>query len=97
MDAKDRLLFWLLSATKGGPTRVRLLLELDRRPMNLRQLSMALGMDYKSVQAHTELLVKNGVLDSQGKYGAIYFISPQWEQSEYLKELLGGKHGKKKR
>lgn len=97
MDAKDRLLFWLLSATKGGPTRVRVLSALRKSPMNLRKLALALGMDYKTVQAHIELLVKNGVLDAQGGYGAIYFISPEWEGSVYLKELLGGKHGKGKK
>lgn len=97
MDAKDRLLFWLLSATKGGPTRVRVLVALRKKPMNLRQLSLSLGMDYKSVKAHAELLLKNGVLDAQGKYGAMYFISPQWEESKYLNGLLGGVHGKKEK
>jgi DNA-binding transcriptional ArsR family regulator len=97
MDSKDRLLFWLLAGTKGGPTRVRLLKVLDRKPMNLRRLSMELEMDYKSIKAHIELLLKNGVLDSQGSYGAIYFISPQWEESRYLKEMLGGSNGKRKK
>ena len=97
MDSKDRLLFWLLAGTKGGPTRVRLLQALHKKPMNLRKLSMELGMDYKSVKAHTELLLKNGVLDLEGAYGAIYFISPEWEESEYLKEMMGGKNGKKEK
>lgn len=76
---------------------MRVLSALQTRPMNLRQLSLSMDMDYKSVKAHAELLLKNGVLDSQGKYGAMYFISPQWEQSKYLRELLGGAHGKRKR
>lgn len=95
MDARSRLLFWLLSATKGGPTRVRVLSAISGKPMNLRQLSILLGMDYKSVKAHIDLLLKNNVIDAQGKYGAVYFISPEWEGNEYMKESLGGLHGKK--
>lgn len=97
MDARSRLLFWLLSATKGGPTRVRVLSAIREKPMNLRQLSLLLGMDYKSVKAHIDLLLKNGVIDSHGKYGAVYFISPEWEGNEYMKEMLGGMHGKKRK
>ena len=95
MDARSRLLFWLLSATKGGPTRVRVLSAITEKPMNLRQLALFLSMDYKSVKAHTEMLLKNGVIDAHGKYGAVYFISPEWEENDYMKEMLGGMHGKK--
>ena len=96
MDARSRLLFWLLSATKGGPTRVRVLSAIAEKPMNLRQLALFLSMDYKSVKAHMEMLLKNGVIDAHGKYGAVYFISPEWEENEFMKEMLkGGPHGKK--
>ena len=31
-------------------------------------------------------------------YGSVYFISPEWEENEYLKEILGGSsHGKKRK
>ncbi len=95
MDARSRLLFWLLSATKGGPTRTKVLMAIREKPMNLRQLSLLLGMDYKSVKAHIDVLLKNNVIDAHGKYGAVYFISPQWEGNEYLKGMLGGAHGEK--
>ena len=46
MDSMKRLLYWLLEGTRGGPTRIHLLSLLSKRPMNLRQLSLAAGFDY---------------------------------------------------
>lgn len=89
MDSRSRLLFWLLTATKGGPTRIRILSAIKKKPMNLRQLAIHLRLDYKTVKAHIELLLKNGIIDMQGKYGAIYFISPEWEKNELLIKILG--------
>ena len=102
MDAKTRLLYWLLDATKGGPTRVKILRALSERPMNLRKLSIAVGMDYKTVQGHMKLLIENEIIYTPKMgYGSVYFISPEWEENEYLKEILGGssdgKKGKGKR
>lgn len=91
MDAKTRLLYWLLYASRGGPTRLRLLKVLLRKPMNMRQLALSLGLDYKTVQGHVELLVENGILDTpKKKYGSLYFINPEWDDNEYLKRLLSG-------
>jgi DNA-binding transcriptional ArsR family regulator len=97
MDAKTRLLYWLLSATKGGPTRIKILMRLQKAPMNMRQLALDVSMDYKTVQGHVQLLLENNILDQQGKgYGRIYFISPEYERNEYLIEVLGGfEDGKK--
>ncbi|MFH1448705.1 MAG: winged helix-turn-helix domain-containing protein [Candidatus Micrarchaeota archaeon] len=99
MDAKTRLLFWLLNATKGGPTRVKVLRNLNKTPMNIRQLALSIDMDYKTVQAHIGLLMKNEILDMQGNgYGAIYFVSTEWEDNDYLKKMIGGnKNGKKRK
>jgi len=98
MDSKTRLLYWLLAATKGGPTRVRILNTLKKKPMNLRQLSIDVKLDYKTVQSHMEMLMENGILYTPKKgYGSVYFISPEWEESmdEFLKGDYGGKRRKK--
>lgn len=95
MDSRTRLLFWLLTATKGGPTRVRILSAIKKKPMNLRRLSLHLNLDYKTVKAHIDLLLKNGIIDMQGRYGAIYFISPEWEQNDFLMKILGEKYEKR--
>lgn len=98
MDAKTKVVFWLLNATKGGPTRIRLLERLNLKPMNIRQLAIACSVDYKTAQTHVELLVKNGILDSMGeKYGSIYFISSEYEENELLEELVGGEKNAKEK
>ncbi|MFH1393858.1 MAG: winged helix-turn-helix domain-containing protein [Candidatus Micrarchaeota archaeon] len=99
MDSKTRLLYWLLSASRGGPTRVRILGVLCRKPMNMRQLALATKLDYKTVQGHVELLMENHVLETpRKKYGSVYFISPEWEDNEYLIELMrGNDDGKRKK
>jgi len=76
MDPMKRLLFWLLEGTKGGPTRIRLLMLLSKKPMNLRQLSIAAHLDYKTTEHHVQLMLKNSLLECSGNaYGKIYFIS----------------------
>ena len=98
MDSETRLLYWLLNASRGGPTRLRILKALSEKPMNIRKLSIAMKLDYKTVQGHVELLVENGIVETPKKrYGSIYFISPQWEENRYLKEIMrGGDDGKKR-
>ncbi len=98
MDSRTRLLYWMLSASKGGPTRIRILKTLSGKPMNLRKLALELSLDYKTVQGHIEMLIENGILYTprQG-YGQVLFISPEWEENEFLKEnLKGEKDGKEK-
>lgn len=97
MDSKTRLLYWLLNASKGGPTRLRVLKMLNEKPMNLRKLAIELSLDYKTVQSHTELLMENGIIytPKQG-YGQVLFISPEWEENDFLKENLKGENNGEK-
>jgi hypothetical protein len=99
MDAMKRLLFWLLEGTKGGPTRIQLLSILAKKPMNLRQLSIAAGIDYKTAEHHVDLLVKNAVLECSGNgYGQVYFITDiALAQKEFSDMLRGEKNGRKKK
>ena len=99
MDSMKRLLYWLLQGTKGGPTRINLLNILEKKPMNLRQLSLASGLDYKTVEHHVRLLTENSVLDISGDgYGKIYFISDSVSSLKEFREMLqGGTDGRKGR
>jgi DNA-binding transcriptional ArsR family regulator len=39
-----------------------------------------MGMDYKTIRHHLDVLVKNGVITMEGdKYGIMYFISKTME------------------
>ena len=96
MDSKTRLLYWLLNASRGGPTRAKLLKILDKKPLNARKLSMEMSLDYKTVQGHIELLLENGILETPNKgYGSVYFISPEWDAHIYLKQILKGGNDEK--
>jgi DNA-binding transcriptional ArsR family regulator len=91
MDPMKRLLFWLLEGTKGGPTRIQLLSLLAKKPMNLRQLSLAAGFDYKTVEHHVSLLMKNSVLECAGTgYGKLYFVSDAVLSYDDFKVIIRG-------
>ncbi len=76
---------------------MRILKVLFKKPMNMRQLALTVALDYKTVQGHIEILLENGILDSpKKKYGSLYFINPEWDDNDYLKELLRGNGNGKK-
>lgn len=71
-----KLLFYLFTSTRGGFTRLRIIMLLLERPLNTHQLSQELDLDYKAVQHHMKVLEKNNMISKIGdKYGAIYHLS----------------------
>ena len=75
-----RLLWWLLAGSRGGVNRARIILTLHDMPANANQLAEELGLDYKTIRHHLDVLVKNGVLVPQGEgYGMVYFVSDDIE------------------
>jgi DNA-binding transcriptional ArsR family regulator len=63
---------WLIAGSRGGVNR----------GMNANQLGEAIGVDYRTIRHHLEILVKNGMITSMGpRYGTMYFISPNLEDS----------------
>jgi predicted transcriptional regulator len=71
-----KLLFYLFTSTRGGFTRLRIIMMLLEKPLNTHQLSQELNLDYKAVQHHMKVLEKNNMVSKIGeKYGAIYHLS----------------------
>ena len=71
-----KLLFYLFTSTRGGFTRLRIIMLLLERPLNTHQLSQELDLDYKAVQHHMKVLEKNNMVAKLGdKYGAIFHLS----------------------
>ena len=71
-----KLLFYLFTSTRGGFTRLRIIMMLLENPLNTHQLSQELDLDYKAVQHHMKVLEKNNMVKKIGdKYGAIYHLS----------------------
>ncbi|MBT6083199.1 MAG: winged helix-turn-helix transcriptional regulator [Nitrosopumilus sp.] len=70
------LLFFLFTSTRGGLTRLRIVMCLLEKPYNTHQLAQALDLDYKAVQHHMKVLQKNNMISKIGeKYGAIFHLS----------------------
>ncbi|MFB5609083.1 MAG: ArsR/SmtB family transcription factor, partial [Nitrosarchaeum sp.] len=73
----SKLLFYLFTSTRGGFTRLRIIMRLLERSYNTHQLAQELQLDYKAIQHHMQVLEKNNMVLKIGeKYGAIFHISP---------------------
>lgn len=87
----EAVLWYVLTGTRGGENRVRMLQALDARPRNANQLADDLDLDYKTVRHHLDVLVENNIVKSSGDdYGAIYMPTDQarhhWETIEDIFE-----------
>ena len=71
-----KLLIYLFTSTRGGFTRLRIIMHLLEKPFNTHQLAQELELDYKAVQHHMKVLEKNNMVSKIGeKYGAIFHLS----------------------
>ena len=71
-----KLLLYLFTSTRGGFTRLRIIIHLLEKPYNTHQLAQKLDLDYKAVQHHMKVLEKNNMVSKIGeKYGAIFHLS----------------------
>jgi DNA-binding transcriptional ArsR family regulator len=87
------LLGWLIAGTRGGISRARIIQTLNETPQNANQLANLLGMDYRTIRHHLQVLEKNKIITSAGEgYGITYFLSPAMEENyaqfeEILKKI----------
>ena len=92
-----RILWYLVAGTRGGVNRARIIDALRRRPYNPNQLAELLGLDYKTVRHHLEVLKENGVVSPsvEGKYGAVYLLSSVIEENIHIFDEIWGRIGKR--
>jgi DNA-binding transcriptional ArsR family regulator len=71
------MLFWsVFAGSKGCINRLKIVLQLKKTPLNTNQLSVRLGLDYKVVERHLEILEKQNLVEKVGyKYGTIYILT----------------------
>ena len=77
--------------------RVRIVYALADRPTNTNQLSKDLQVDYKAIQHHLNVLLRNGLIQTPQKdsYGALYFLTPRMEEYlDYVRDIWS-RYGKK--
>jgi predicted transcriptional regulator len=70
------LLFYVFEGSRGGHNRIRIIDSIKKIPKNANQLASELGLNYRAIQHHLEVLEKNNLITKVGdKYGANYFPS----------------------
>ena len=90
------LLGWLIAGSRVGPTRAKIIEILKETPKNPNQLATLLGVDYKTIKHHVEVLEKNKIIISVGEgYGTTFFLSAPMEENYTLFEDIRKKMGKK--
>ncbi len=70
----ESILLHLFTGTRGGDNRLRILKKLEKRQHNPNQLVRELGLDYKTIVHHLEILEENGLVEREGNrsYGGIF-------------------------
>jgi DNA-binding transcriptional ArsR family regulator len=87
----EAVLWYVLTGTRGGPNRARILQTINDQPRNANQLAETLDLDYKTVRHHLRVLQDNGIVTNSGsEYGAVYLPTEQarahWELIERICE-----------
>lgn len=93
LGSMEAVLWYVLTGTRGGPNRARILQTIDEQPRNANQLAKALDLDYKTVRHHLRVLQDNGIVkDSGADYGTVYLPTEQaqahWELIERICEQV---------
>jgi len=75
-----KALFWLLIASKGGETRLRILNLLLKNPMNKNEISKALNVNYRTVVHHVEMMIDNNIVIEDKRYGGLVYVNTMLEE-----------------
>jgi DNA-binding transcriptional ArsR family regulator len=86
-------LWYVLTGTRGGENRVRILQAVDEQPRNANQLAEDLELNYKTVRHHLDVLTDNDILRASGDdYGAVYLpterVEAHWDTVERIFERV---------
>lgn len=89
----EGVLWYVLTGSRGGKNRVRILRALDRQPRNANELAEALDLNYSTVTHHLEKLEEHDVVENHGEdYGVIYMptdkVRANWDIVEEIMKNL---------
>lgn len=89
----EGVLWYVLTGTRGGSNRVRILRAVDERPQNANKLADELDLDYTTVRHHLDVLVDNDIVENSGDdYGAVYYptdrVQQHWDTVETIVEQV---------
>ena len=88
-----KMLLWsVFAGSKGCINRVKVVLQLKKTPLNTNQLSEQLGLDYKVIERHLEILEKNKLVTKVGnRYGSTFSLSSTLEYNLNLFDEVAAK------
>ena len=86
----EKALWYLLTATRGGENRVRIIRALSQQPMNANQLAETLGVRYKTARHHLDALAEHDVVEpGETDYATLYFLTDRFEKHrEQFEKIL---------
>ncbi|MCS4542383.1 MAG: winged helix-turn-helix domain-containing protein [Euryarchaeota archaeon] len=90
------LFWWIFGGTVGGLTRAEIIKALKDRPYNANQLAQKLGLDYKTVRYHLDVLERNGLVKPTEQTYPMYFLTEEMEKGYQDFEMIYEKIAKKK-
>ena len=88
-----KMLLWsTFAGSKGCINRVKIVSQLKKMPLNTNQLSKQLGLDYKVIERHLEILEKHELVTKVGnRYGSTFFLSSLLEHNLNLFDEIADK------
>jgi len=90
------LLLWLIEGSRGGVNRGKIIEAIKDEPLNANQLCKLLGVDYRTIRHHLDVLEKNHFITAVGDhYGKVYFLSQDLEINFGDFEEIWGKIAKR--
>ncbi len=94
----DRLsILYILTGTRGGMNRIEIIKLLMKKSLNANEIKQKLKLDYKTVQHHLRLLVKNRFISISGqRYGAMYELTDEFKMHEKTFREIWAKVNKSK-
>jgi DNA-binding transcriptional ArsR family regulator len=83
-------LLWMVFAnSRGGHNRIRMIMALQKSPLNAHQLAKKLDLNYRAIQHHIGVLEKNSLVSHVGEqYGTVYYLSTLIEANMAIFEKL---------
>ncbi len=83
-------ILYFLTGTRGGMNRIEILKMLLKKSLNANEIKEKTKLDYKTVQHHLRLLVKNRFISNSGeRYGTTYQLTDEFRShKDVLDEIL---------